>query len=143
MIEHRSLSLNNRRSAFVAVGGYYGEVGSNSHSVSVVEAFDDECECEFDDEFLRSHDMTRAIAMVVGVCLAVLVAGGSRAAERAGVPSVSVNDPGATTTAGRHPGHEGHEYLSRSITMETGRTRYGIRYGACVDKAHGDKVVPS
>jgi len=82
------------------------------------------------------------VVMVAAVCLAALGAGEGRAADVAKAALVSVNDPGATTTAGRHPGHEGHEYLSRSITMDTGRTRYGIRYGACVDKAHGDKVVP-
>ena len=58
-------------------------------------------------------------------------------------PPVDVSmGPLQVRNLGDRPGHENHVMHTRDAMILCGKANYGVRYCACVDKAHGGKVVP-
>ncbi|MBT7166201.1 MAG: hypothetical protein HN904_25700 [Victivallales bacterium] len=39
-----------------------------------------------------------------------------------------------------YKGHQGHQYERQTTMLQSGDTRYGLHYRACIDECHGDKV---
>jgi len=82
-------------------------------------------------------DLVTVLATVV--CLAVPSLG--QDVPKDVVPrtvDVTVTDPQVGPTY--YKGHQGHRYERQTTTLQSGGTKYGLHYRACLDERHGDKV---
>lgn len=60
--------------------------------------------------------------------------------EKQRMAAVKIRDHGNKFYRTDFPGHEGHRALRRDITLDTGRTRYTLRYTVCT--SHRERWVP-
>ena len=67
---------------------------------------------------------------------AALGLGAAHAQAQESSSQVAVQDSGPQYSRGRPPGHEGHKWENRNITLDSGAIRYTLKYSACVDPSH-------
>jgi len=82
----------------------------------------------------------RRLTSIAGIVLLAFLPVTALAQDQ--VAEVSASDLGVRYRTVQHPGHEGHKAISHDILLQNDLITYGIRYTACIDKAHAPRVAP-